>query len=113
MIRNGTELSMVRGDTEEILVGMKEKDGEAIAFIDGDTVYFTIKTSIYTDVKSLQKVVTTFDDGKALILIDANDTKSKEYGLYRYDIQLSRANGKVTTLVEDSPFIIKGEVTDD
>ena len=41
---NGTDLAMIRGDSESITLSLK--DGEAvISFVTGDTVYFTVKRS--------------------------------------------------------------------
>ena len=105
MIINGTELSMYRGDTENITV---EIDG--VVLDTGDTIYFTVKKSIYTNVKSLQKVITTFTNGKALISLDPADTDELEYGTYAYDIQWTKADNSVITLLQ-SNITLLGEVT--
>ena len=40
MIIDGTNLEMIRGDTETITI---EIDDETLKFIDGDVIHFTIK----------------------------------------------------------------------
>jgi len=104
-------ISMVRGDTETITIKKTDINDNQVSFSDGDIIYFTIKKSIHDTNKILQKVVTTFIDGNALIEITHNDTKDIIYGTYLYDVQLTDKNGVVTTLIEPSRFYIQGEVT--
>ncbi len=110
---NGYDIKMIRGDTEGIIVSVKTKDGEDKPLTEGDTIYFTVKKSIYTDEILLQKVITTFDDGKAHINISPGDTKGLRYGTYVYDIQMNSSAGAVKTIVPPSVFEVCGEVTYD
>ena len=113
MKANGTDLAMIRGDSESITLSLK--DGKAvIPFVTGDTVYFTVKRSPIVDEIALQKIVTEFnEDGNCIIEIAPNDTKDLEFGSYVYDIQLNRLDGTVTTIVPCSKFAILQEVTYD
>ena len=104
-------ISMIRGDSETITVSCKDASGLYTPFIDGDKIYFTVKKSVNDTVKVLQKVVTTFDDGKAIIEIRHDDTKDIECGVYMYDIQLSKLDGTVTTIIKPSRFVLNNEVT--
>lgn len=110
---NGTDLAMIRGDSESITLSLK--DGEAvIPFVTGDTVYFTVKRSATVAEKALQKTITEFDeDGNCIIEIAPDDTKDLEFRSYVYDIQLNRFDGTVTTIVPCSKFAILQEVTYD
>lgn len=107
----GYNITMIRGDTEIIKVSCKDAQGVNVPFKDGDTLYFTVKTSVSTEEKVMQKVITEFSDGVAYINILPEDTKSMSFGTYYYDIQLTRADGTVKTIIPPSKFIIKGEVT--
>jgi len=107
----GQTISMVRGDSESIVVSCNNADGTQVPFSDGDTVYFTIKVNTETDAKILQKVTTSFSDGKAVIEINPADTKSLQYNTYVYDVQWTKANGTVTTIIPPSGFAIESEVT--
>ncbi len=110
---SGTDLSMIRGDSESIILSLK-KDGNMIPFNQGDTVYFTVKQSSTTEKIALQKIITEFDeDGNCIIEIEPEDTKELSFRSYVYDIQLTDSNGRVTTIIPCSKFVITEEVTYD
>ena len=109
----GTNISMIRGDSEVIKVSCRNESGVDVPFAEGDIVYFTVKKSPYTEEKILQKIVTEFTDGVALINISPEDTRELKPGAYYYDIQLNRANGQVKTIIPPSRFTINAEVTYD
>lgn len=108
---SGTNISMVRGDTESITLICKDLNENIIELITGDKIYFTVKDNVNTTVKIFQKLITTFTDGAAIIIINPSDTKLLKYKDYTYDIQLTRADLTVTTIVPASRFRIEGEVT--
>lgn len=107
----GTSITMIRGDTETILVFLENMAGEPVPLEDSDTIYFTVKTTTETESKILQKVVDEFIDGKAVVKIKPADTRHLKIRSYVYDIQLTRGYGAIKTIVEPSPFILKGDVT--
>ena len=107
----GTNISMIRGDTEAIKVSCRDESGTDIPLVEGDIVYFTVKRSTNTEEKILQKIVTEFTEGVALITIFPEDTRELKTGIYNYDIQLNRANGQVKTIIPPSTFTINAEVT--
>lgn len=109
----GNSLSMVRGDSESIVVSFEDSNGLSIPLVTGDIIYFTVKPSVNTSIKSFQKVVTTFVDGKAVIEILPVDTKTLRFGIYVYDIQLSRSDETVRTIIPASKFKLSAEVTDE
>jgi hypothetical protein len=111
MIVEGTNIMMTRGDSESITISCTNESGMALPFVDGDKIYFTVKKGTTDADKLIQKVISTFTGGKAIVAIDPPDTKSLSFGSYVYDIQLNRADGTVTTLVTPSTFSILGEVT--
>lgn len=107
----GYNISMIRGDTETIKVSCKNDKGIGIPFEYGDILYFTVKQSVTTARKEMQKVITEFSEGIAYINITPDDTKSMGFRNYYYDIQLTRADGTVKTIIPLSTFTVKGEVT--
>ncbi len=109
----GTNISMIRGDSEAIKVSCRNESGVDFHFAEGDIVYFTVKRSTYTEEKIIQKIVTEFTEGVALINISPKDTRELTIGTYYYDIQLNRANGTVKTIIPPSKFTIDPEVTYD
>lgn len=108
---DGTNISIIRGDSEVIKVSCRDESGVDFHFAEGDIVYFTVKRSTNTEEKILQKIVTEFTEGVALITIFPEDTRELKTGIYYYDIQLNRANGQVKTIIPPSKFTINAEVT--
>jgi len=106
MTVKGTNLAMTRGDSESITVICTSDP-----FVSGDTVTMTLRPEV-DEAIALQKVVTEFNDGAAVIGIAPADTANLTMDMdYVYDIQVTRANGTVTTLVKPSRFTIEEEVT--
>lgn len=108
---NGTNISMIRGDSETVTVSCTDIDGADLLFSDGDIIYFTIKENTKTEIKILQKIITDFTDGKAIIEINPSDTKPLKYQTYVYDVEWVNSVGRVTTIVPPSKFVISDEVT--
>lgn len=110
---DGTNLSMIRGDSESITISLTDSDQEAVVLTtDDDTIYFTVKLNTSVEAKILQKVITEFDvEGTAIIEINPPDTKELPYKSYKYDIQWVDKDGKVRTIVAPSVFTIEPEVT--
>lgn len=110
---DGTNLSMIRGDTESITISITDENGLPIKLeTDSDTVYLTIKLNTTVEEKVLQKIITNFDiDGFAVIEFSHDDTKDLVYRSYKYDIQWVDTNGKVRTIIAPSLFVIEPEIT--
>jgi GH15 family glucan-1,4-alpha-glucosidase len=107
----GNSMSMTRGDSEDFTVYYTDALGVNIPLVVGDTIYFTVKENTLATVKILQKIITVFDNGTAIVVIDHLDTKDALYGNYFYDIQLTKADGTVKTIITPSKFSITGEIT--
>lgn len=111
MIIQGTNLQMIRGDSESLIIEIEEADSTPYEFQDGDTIYFTVKQRASSKEKVLQKIVKIFPGNQAIIEINPKDTSSLGFRKYVYDIQLTKANGRVTTVVPLSSFDVMEEVT--
>ena len=109
----GTNISMTRGDSEAIKVTVKDTLGNIIPLVTGDTIHFTVRESIRHTTKIIEKIITEFDDGQALITINPQDTNNLSFASYVYDIQLTKENGTVKTIIRPSQLTITGEVTYD
>ena len=106
---NGTHIAMIRGDSEVLSISCTINGAP---YMDaGDTVYLTVKKSGKTEDKLLQKVVTVTNEERVLIKLEPQDTKEVPYGKYKYDIQLSKEDGTVKTIIPSSYFEIKEEIT--
>ena len=110
MIITGTDMYMTRGDTENIVITLR-KGKDEVALENGDKIYFTVKEDVNVEETQIQKVITEFEDGKAVITLDPKDTKHMYFGDYVYDIQYTDRSGNVKTIIRPSKFTIGGEVT--
>jgi hypothetical protein len=113
MTITGTNISMVRGDSESLTVRLFDDNGDQVNIVSGDTVYFTVREALGDTVTILQKVITGFLNGEAVIQINPSDTDELFFKTYVYDIQWTRADGQVKTIVPASNFTILAEVTYD
>ena len=111
----GTNISMTRGDSEGIKVTVKDTLGNVVPLVTGDTIYFTVRENILNKQrKIIEKIITEFDDGEGINNnLNPQDTNDLRFASYVYDIQLTRENGTVKTIIPPSQFIITGEVTYD
>ena len=109
----GTNISMTRGDSEVIKVSVKDTSGNVVPLVTGDTIYFTVRENILNKTKIIEKIITEFDNGEALITINPQDTDHLRFADYVYDIQLTKESGIVKTIITPSQLTITGEVTYD
>ncbi len=104
----GTTISMTRGDTAKILLTLTQYNDTPYEPVEGDAIRFALKKN-YTDVRTLLKI--DIPTELPLILhIKPSDTKKLPYGSYKYDIQLSRADGTIDTFIERATFTLTEEV---
>lgn len=112
LVINGTDIYLTRGDSAIITLDCVNEAGATISFATGDIIYFTVKTSTDTATKTLQKIVTIAAPAtEAVITLIPTDTKTIQRGEYVYDIQYTKINGEIYTIIEPSLFSIEGEVT--
>ena len=104
-MENSTEFKMTRGDSESITVVC-----EQIPFTEGDKITFTMRKFENAKEKELEKVVTEFDEGKAIIEFRPEDTENLTFRKYFYDIEMRRADGMVKTILKGH-FEIEWEAT--
>ncbi|MEL7659632.1 hypothetical protein [Acetobacterium wieringae] len=107
---SGNTITMINGDSETISVSAIDVTGASAAFMPGDTVYFTVKKYTSDTTPTIQKIITEFSDGEAIVELFPEDTIDIPGG-YIYDIQLNRADGSVTTIIEPSQFLVERGVT--
>ena len=101
------EVRMTRGDNADIIVQIKDLNGDTYELQEGDKLLFTMKRNCKTDIIVMQKDITS----DQIISIEHNDTKDLDYGTYYFDVQCTLADGQVYTVIEPHPFIIEKEVT--
>ena len=110
---NGNDIYLISGDTGFLTLKIKEND-DYINFQIGDKIYFTVKISTSTNIKTFQKIIEVNEiSNEITIEIQPNDTKNLSARKYVYDIQYVKISGEVHTVVPPSDFILVKGVTDD
>lgn len=99
-------ISITRGDSAIFALTVKKADGEPYKIGEGDTVIFTVKKSAYDKEIITQKTVV-----KGVVTLNPDDTKDLEYGTYYYDVELTQADGFVSTVISPHKFVVEQEVT--
>ncbi|MGL5767227.1 MAG: hypothetical protein ACRCX8_16465 [Sarcina sp.] len=100
-------MKIVKGDTAIFDINVKD-----YTFVEGDKVYFTVKTSVDDDINIIQKIVSSFNSSIAKVILSKEDT-DVDVGSYLYDIQCSLVDGRVDTIIPPTKFEIIGGITHD
>lgn len=102
---NGTEIRITRGDSALLQIDLFDDKGA-----------YTLKDGDILELSAVEKLgepyaIHLYSDRNAIFHIKPSDTKSLDFGVLKYDIQLTLANGEVYTVVAYSDFVITKEVT--
>lgn len=103
----GTTITLTRGDTFEALVSATKNDGTPYVPVEGDSIRFAMKEN-YTDARPL--LVKDIPISTMMLVLEPEDTAGLNFGKYVYDIQLTKANGKVDTFITKATFKLSEEV---
>ena len=98
-------MTVIKKDTVSFTVSL-----DNYILSDGDKVTFTVAKKLEQEKPIIQKVVTSFVDGVAIVTLDSIDTDI-EIGTYLYDIQIDLASGVIDTIIGPAHFIVEGGVT--
>lgn len=106
VVIKGNAISLTRGDTLKVTVKIMQGEEEYIPAA-GDTIRFALKKSIKDAEPLILKLIPV---GTRLLTLDPEDTKSLEFGKYKYDIELTKENGDVDTFIGPETFVLTEEV---
>ena len=106
---NGSTIRLTRGDSAIIEITLAYQDGTAFKPERGDEIRFALKKN-YADSKTLLKIEVPTEELPLLLRFRPSDTKRLDYGSYKYDLQLTRADGTVDTFIDRATFIVTEEV---
>jgi predicted nucleic acid-binding protein len=101
-------IEVTKGDTKSITVILKSS-GVKVPFEVGDIITFTVKKRIGQLTNDIQKIVSTFTNGEAIINLTTTDTNIA-IGTYQYDIQYDKENGERYTIIKGR-FVVGVGVT--
>ena len=99
-------ISLTRGDSARIALTINKEDGTEYTPQDGDQILFTVKKNTRTAEILFQHA---FHDSQ--IYIVPQDTENLKYGDYVYDVQLTKVDGAVMTIVPPNTIKVLEEVT--
>lgn len=105
---SGTTITLTRGDSAKIALDLEYNNGDPYKPQAGDVIRFALKKT-YSDILPPLLLINIPTD--SLILhISAAESKQLAYGQYKYDIQITTANGDVDTFIDRATFIVTEEV---
>lgn len=105
---NMNDIRLTRGDTLHLEVEIINQDGEPYELEEGDKLEFTLKKNTATEEVLIKKEIL-----EKKFTISHEESQKLSYGLYVYDVQLTQANGDVTTIIKPSTFDVTEEVNFD
>lgn len=107
-IDNRQNITLTRGDTAYIdVTGLKNRDGTAYEFEDGDKVYFRLKgEQILIEKEADIDLV----ENTATLTLYPDDTEDLTFTSYRYEMELVTANDEHFTFIADKNFVIGVEL---
>lgn len=97
-------MHLTRGDTAQFTITPMNSDGTVYELQEGDVIAFSVK-------KKTSDSVATISKTGADVEITPEDTGSLTYGTYKYDVQMTFADGRVDTFIGPHDFVITEEVT--
>lgn len=101
------EIRLTRGDSAEFEINVVYENGERYILNQGDKLTFTIKKKT-TDKNSL---ISKKADITGFVKIEPKDTEGFNFGVYKYDVELTTEKGDVYTVIPPTDFHICEEVT--
>lgn len=107
-IEKDNHMKLTRGDTAYIAVEISNTAlNESYTINENDEMTLTVKQRISDELPVLQKTIR----GSNTFKLEPSDTANLEFRAYKYDVQLTTADGDVFTVIEPSLFTIMQEVT--
>jgi uncharacterized protein YfaS (alpha-2-macroglobulin family) len=100
------EIKLTRGDTARLTVSVTDSDGQPYTVANDDKLTLTVKQNYEDEEALIEKVVT----GDTTFHIEPKDTKGLAFGKYKYDVQVTTADGENYTVIDDKTFEIAKEV---
>ncbi len=106
---NGNEITVTRGDTLALRLDILYTDGSPYAVGEGDVIRFALKQR-YADAQPL--ICKEIPHDTMLLILEASETKQlrADWAPYVYDIQLTKGDGTVDTIIDRARFGVTEEV---
>lgn len=105
-IQSNGDIELTRGDTARLTVSVTDNQKQPYTVKEDDVLTLTVKKE-YKDAEALiEKKIT----GSNTFHIKPEDTKGLDFATYKYDVQITTADGDNYTVIDDKKFKITNEV---
>lgn len=105
-IQSSGDIELTRGDTARLSVSVTDNQKQPYTVKEDDVLTLTVKKD-YADAEPLiEKKIT----GSNTFHIKPEDTKGLAFATYKYDVQITTADGDNYTVIDDKKFKIANEV---
>ena len=88
-------ITLTRGDTGIFNISLQSQDGQAYVPQTGDTLRFALSEGFGKEALVIKNIPIE----TCILEIEPQDTKNLEFKKYKYDIELTDAAGRVTTIL--------------
>lgn len=102
-----TSITLTRGDTLKLQVSIYNEDGEPYIPEVTDVIRFAMKKDYDDQTPLILKVI---PNDTMMLVLEPIDTKSRPFGKYVYDIQLTNGSGEVDTFITKAQLNLTEEV---
>lgn len=106
---DNNRITITKGDTLSLEIELTEADGSAYQYVEGDMLRFAISEAYEGDINYHLIYEDSFAADHMNFVMSANETENLRYKTYNYDIELTRSDGTVDTVIS-SQLVVTGEV---
>ena len=93
---NRNNIEMIQGDSAEFEISVADYEvGE------NDKIVFTVKDLLSKEI----------DAKEGIVILQPEDTREAQPGVYRYDVEFRRADGEIYTIIDPHLFVLTGDIT--
>lgn len=110
LVVNGQELYLTRGDNAELAITATNDDGTDYEFQTGDRVVFRVGLKPGQDVALQKECIIDFEENKAILYLEPDDTWGMSFKVYRYECELITSGDEHYTFIVDQPFEVGKEI---
>ena len=105
-IQSNGDIELTRGDTARLTVSVTDNQKQPYTVKEDDVLTLTVKK----DYKDTEALIEKEIIGSNTFHIEPKDTKELEFATYKYDVQITTADGDNYTVIDDKKFKIANEV---
>ncbi len=105
-IQSNGDIELTRGDTARLSVSVTDSQKQPYTVKEDDVLTLTVKKDYADSEPLIEKKIT----GSNTFHIKPEDTKGLAFATYKYDVQITTADGDNYTVIDDKKFKIANEV---